>query len=692
MEDSFPIESFKYGIDTRRSVLTSQVGTLVTCENGFINQGGEIEKRKKFDDPGYGTDTFDDQHRSIAITSVGTLATATLSNHGLTTGEYVKISGANESGYNGTIAVTVLTSNTFTYVMDADPDSPATGSPVLDYVGTYGLEATDEGLVVFGSARDFDEDYVTTNGVASVAIKGSGTGATFNITAVSGAITVVAVNAGGSGYAVGDILTLTTSTGVGAILTVATLAVTAVASVTITNNGNEQLEPFLATGLTTVVYQQLRHPTLVNDTTEDYVALYHRMTAVVFSENFNGKAFVCAQFSDGRRYLYYDGTLIQHSVNGVVLENRLSISDLAIDAVRQAEAMEWSGYANRREVILDSLTRAGTTATGTYTAHGLTTGDFINVRGTTTNAGANTVTSYNGRFPVTVTGADTFTYTMATDPGFSADAGTPIATIYQSGSALIDSPAADYFSIVPSETADAGQVGFQKNADNIPGIAGIGSQACFEVTTNTGTFQLLAPENSDGTGSVDLCGGAVAVASSAATTATKIVTAVNDLSFIHGYRATISGAKVFIHANPAWGPVTFNLTLEYTGGADASSCSGTSGLTVTVFEGGATTSFDINVATRTPIFSSGTARLIAEPRGGTPPYTYSWEQRYPGSGGFITIISPTVQVTATRFDLPFPGTPFPQNLGSNFGYFKVVVTDSLGNIATAEATYNFLLF
>lgn len=42
------LANFKFGLETRRSELTAQPGTLVTCENAHINQGGEIEKRKKF--------------------------------------------------------------------------------------------------------------------------------------------------------------------------------------------------------------------------------------------------------------------------------------------------------------------------------------------------------------------------------------------------------------------------------------------------------------------------------------------------------------------------------------------------------------------------------------------------------------------------------------------------------------------
>lgn len=46
--ESFVISNFKYGLDTRRSELTSQPGTLQQLVDCHINQGGEIEKRKAF--------------------------------------------------------------------------------------------------------------------------------------------------------------------------------------------------------------------------------------------------------------------------------------------------------------------------------------------------------------------------------------------------------------------------------------------------------------------------------------------------------------------------------------------------------------------------------------------------------------------------------------------------------------------
>jgi hypothetical protein len=65
---------------------------------------------------------------------------------------------------------------------------------------------------------------------------------------------------------------------------------------------------------------------------------------------------------------------------------------------------------------ISSLTRGGSgnlTATASLAAHGYATGDRINIRGAS-------LSQYNGDFYITVTGTNTFTYTMAADPGANA--------------------------------------------------------------------------------------------------------------------------------------------------------------------------------------------------------------------------------------------------------------------------------
>lgn len=68
--------------------------------------------------------------RSSAVATVTTAAA-----HNLRVGDYVVISGATETEYNGTFLVaTVPTSATFTYAVTGTPSSPATGSPAFTAV------------------------------------------------------------------------------------------------------------------------------------------------------------------------------------------------------------------------------------------------------------------------------------------------------------------------------------------------------------------------------------------------------------------------------------------------------------------------------------------------------------------------------------------------------------------------------
>lgn len=46
--NSLFIKDFRFGLDTRKSELTQRPGTLEVLQNGYINQGGEIQNRKAF--------------------------------------------------------------------------------------------------------------------------------------------------------------------------------------------------------------------------------------------------------------------------------------------------------------------------------------------------------------------------------------------------------------------------------------------------------------------------------------------------------------------------------------------------------------------------------------------------------------------------------------------------------------------
>jgi hypothetical protein len=98
-------------------------------------------------------------------------------------------------------------------------------------------------------------------------------------------------------------------------------------------------------------YVQLKHPSLTNDATENYSASLHRMTSLVSARVSNGLSLCVAEFSDGNRFLYYDGELVQHSANGLVLSGRSDVADLSNDVLRQFQVVQWTGIANTDEAL-----------------------------------------------------------------------------------------------------------------------------------------------------------------------------------------------------------------------------------------------------------------------------------------------------------------------------------------------------
>lgn len=84
------------------------------------------------------------------------------------------------------------------------------------------------------------------------------------------------------------------------------------------------------------------------------------------------------------------------------------------DSPKLYNGTAWASITDGTGAAITSITRVGTLATlTTTTPHGLVTGNTIIVSGATP-------AQYNGTYVITVTGANTFTYVMASDPGSSA--------------------------------------------------------------------------------------------------------------------------------------------------------------------------------------------------------------------------------------------------------------------------------
>ncbi len=63
-----------------------------------------------------------------ALTRTRNIATATVTNHGFGDGDPVVMAGATPTAYNGTVNITVIDANTFSYPVEGEPDTPATGT------------------------------------------------------------------------------------------------------------------------------------------------------------------------------------------------------------------------------------------------------------------------------------------------------------------------------------------------------------------------------------------------------------------------------------------------------------------------------------------------------------------------------------------------------------------------------------
>jgi len=71
-----------------------------------------------------------------------------------------------------------------------------------------------------------------------------------------------------------------------------------------------------------LTYQQLQHPAVLDGAT--YEAAKHAMTKVVSAEPVDNKPWVVAQFADGKRHCYYDGSLVRAFRDGKILDGLTS--------------------------------------------------------------------------------------------------------------------------------------------------------------------------------------------------------------------------------------------------------------------------------------------------------------------------------------------------------------------------------
>ena len=167
---------------------------------------------------------------TVTITRSVNTATVTHTGHGLKTGDQVVIRGANELEYNGIKTITVTTVNAYTYTVTGTPATPATASKLAHNQDetSYDNTPTTEGTFTGGTGYVIGE-VITLNNSGSVTVDAVSAG-------VVTQFTVNAIPALGGNNA-GDVLTQRSSTaaGTGFTLTLDTANLTIQSSAMILN-------------------------------------------------------------------------------------------------------------------------------------------------------------------------------------------------------------------------------------------------------------------------------------------------------------------------------------------------------------------------------------------------------------------------------------------------------------------------
>jgi len=134
IKDTLETDVLQFSLDANGSV--SITGPYLTVARSPVTGGSSadtVPANAAFTvtNPNLATQTL------TSLTSAGTVATATLSNHGYSVGRFVTIAGATPTGYNGTFKIETTTQNTFTFNVASGLTTPATGTITSTSVTPY---------------------------------------------------------------------------------------------------------------------------------------------------------------------------------------------------------------------------------------------------------------------------------------------------------------------------------------------------------------------------------------------------------------------------------------------------------------------------------------------------------------------------------------------------------------------------
>jgi len=104
----------------------------------------------------------DGPYKSVSLIRSGTTATATVTAHGYSIGDTVRVKGADQADYNGWFEIQSADSNTFTYTVSDSATTPATGTITVKKLGDDQAKTTYDRLgrkVTFTDQRGVEHTY-----------------------------------------------------------------------------------------------------------------------------------------------------------------------------------------------------------------------------------------------------------------------------------------------------------------------------------------------------------------------------------------------------------------------------------------------------------------------------------------------------------------------------------------------------
>lgn len=436
-----------------------------------------------------------------------------------------------------------------------------------------------------------------------------------------------------------------------------------------------------------LTYQRLQHPAVLDGTSYD--AAKHAMTAIVSATTFGGLAFVVATFADTHSYVYYNGTLIEDFIAGLILEYMDSLAKIAnkfetlVNATGRYTAVQRANPNDDKVDVYGPVSVLYDTVIVKVTAAGSLTSNFVSEGNP-----AEAATQASARFEI-VAGIAGGEIGSVSEPAFGLTTnpvayGIDVAATARAVAIEINGTQTTYFARADGGvvTLTAVATGATPNGTEIEVVAdAVMVDRCSFVLTGT-AFQVpsitvngvellsagwrATPGTTDDFPTVDpdlnvFCTLLAAAVSSEYATTGYIAIAVENRIYLSRQQAvsTDTGAKsvvVTVNGSGIAGPdevppATVSLSVYSITGFRASS-------------GGQFLSYQ-------------TAAVKAVPIGGTSPFLFNWVPATDTSSAGIRINEPSKQ--KTQFSRIATGAkPFPQ-----VGQFICRVTDALGVVTTS---------